>query len=227
MNCLERLRGGLVVSVQPVEDSPLNKIDIIVAMAMAAVNAGAAGLRIEGVSNVTAVCDSVAVPVIGIVKQTLPGTDVRITPTVEAAQALCDAGADIIAVDMTLRPRISPLQPVIDCVLKNGALLMADCATEEDASAALNSGASILGSTLSGYTAETESASDLPDLALVKRLRSLAGTAGFVMAEGRYNSPELAAAAIQAGADCVTVGSAITRLEHVVGWFDSAVKDCH
>jgi N-acylglucosamine-6-phosphate 2-epimerase len=44
------------------------------------------------------------------------------------------------------------------------------------------------------------------------------------MAEGRINTPELAARAIAAGASAVTVGSALTRLEHVTSWFADAVK---
>ena len=59
-----------------------------------------------------------------------------------------------------------------------------------------------------------------PDLELVRVFRALGG---FVMAEGRYNTPELAASALAAGADCVTVGSALTRLEHVTGWFRDAL----
>jgi len=55
----------------------------------------------------------------------------------------------------------------------------------------------------------------------VRAFRSLGG---FVMAEGRINTPELAARAIAAGADSVTVGSALTRLEHVTSWFADAVR---
>jgi N-acylglucosamine-6-phosphate 2-epimerase len=44
------------------------------------------------------------------------------------------------------------------------------------------------------------------------------------MAEGRINTPGLAARAMAAGADAVTVGSALTRLEHVTGWFAAAVR---
>jgi N-acylglucosamine-6-phosphate 2-epimerase len=45
------------------------------------------------------------------------------------------------------------------------------------------------------------------------------------MAEGRFNSPDLARDAIAAGADCVTVGSAITRIEHITSWFADAVMN--
>ncbi|OBU22117.1 hypothetical protein AYY21_02470 [Photobacterium aquimaris] len=80
-------------------------------------------------------------------------------------------------------------------------------------------GADIIGSTLSGYTGgdvPTE-----PDLALVMAFHQ---RGYFVMAEGRYNSPLLAAQAITAGANCVTVSSAITRIEHICQWFKDAVN---
>ena len=44
------------------------------------------------------------------------------------------------------------------------------------------------------------------------------------MAEGRFNSPDLAKKAIKYGADSVTVGSAITRIENITKWFAKAVK---
>ena len=44
------------------------------------------------------------------------------------------------------------------------------------------------------------------------------------MAEGRIRSPEEAAAALARGAWAVTVGSAITRIEHVTSWFVEAIE---
>ena len=43
------------------------------------------------------------------------------------------------------------------------------------------------------------------------------------MAEGRYNTPELAKTAIEIGAYCVTVGSALTSLRAYVSWFTEAI----
>ncbi|MFZ9415961.1 MAG: N-acetylmannosamine-6-phosphate 2-epimerase, partial [Alphaproteobacteria bacterium] len=50
-----------------------------------------------------------------------------------------------------------------------------------------------------------------------------AGLGAPVFAEGRFNTPALAAAAMRAGAHAVVVGSAITRPEVVAGWFAAAV----
>jgi N-acylglucosamine-6-phosphate 2-epimerase len=194
----------------------MDRTDIIVAMARAAVAGGAAGLRIEGVANLAAVRDAVTVPLIGIVKRNLADTPVRITVTRADAEDLISAGADIVAYDATPRPRPDQREAVLDVILARGAVAMADCATLADGAAALAGGAQILGTTLSGYTEETASTGNEPDLDLV---REFCAMGGFVMAEGRYTTPDLAREAILAGADCVTVGSAITRLEHVTGWF--------
>ena len=48
--------GGLIVSCQPVPDSPLDKPEIVAAMALAAEQAGAVAIRIEGVANLQATC---------------------------------------------------------------------------------------------------------------------------------------------------------------------------
>ncbi|MBP7241141.1 putative N-acetylmannosamine-6-phosphate 2-epimerase [Amaricoccus sp.] len=221
MDKLQRLRGGLVASCQPVDDGPMDRPEIVAAMAQAAVAGGAVGLRIEGVDNLRAVRPTVDVPIIGIVKTDLPDSPVRITVTVEDALALAGAGADIIAYDATPRPRPGAREDVLAAILASGCLAMADCSTIADGETALAAGAAILGTTLSGYTAETATGDDGPDLGLIRAFR---GLGGFVMAEGRVNTPDLAAAAMAAGADAVTVGSALTRLEIVTGWFAEAVR---
>ena len=222
LDILERLRGGLVASCQPVDDGPMDDPAIVAAMARAAVAGGAVGLRIEGIDNLRAVRPVVDVPIIGIVKSDLPDSPVRITVSVADARALADAGADIIAYDATSRPRTDARDDVLAAILQSGRLAMADSSTVEDGGAALASGAAILGTTLSGYTAETEERDEGPDLELIAAFKRLGAV--FVMAEGRVNTPELAALAMAAGADAVTVGSALTRLEHVTGWFAEAIR---
>ncbi|HMR59949.1 putative N-acetylmannosamine-6-phosphate 2-epimerase [Amaricoccus sp.] len=221
MSVLERLRGGLVVSCQPVDGGPMDRPGIVAAMARAAVAGGAAGLRIEGVENLRATRPLVEVPVIGIVKRDLPGSPVRITVTAADAQALIAAGAEIVAYDATPRPRTQARDDILAAILAGGALAMADCADLADGRAALAGGAAILGTTLSGYTGETATGEAGPDFELIREFR---GLGAFVMAEGRLNTPERAAAAMRAGADAGTVGSALTRLELVTGWFADAVR---
>lgn len=224
MSVLDQMKGGLVASCQPVDHGPMDRPEIVAAMAAAAVAGGARALRIEGVDNLRATRPLVSVPIIGIVKSDLDDTPVRITTRVAEAEALIAAGADIVAYDATPRPRPDPAKAVLAAIAAKGRLAMADCATLTDAERALDQGAAIIGTTLSGYTAETAGAGEAPDFALLAAFRRLADArGGFVMAEGRYNTPALAAQAIATGADAVTVGSALTRLEHLTGWFVRAM----
>jgi len=221
VDVLSRIRGGLVASCQPVDDGPMDRPDIVAAMAQACVAGGAVALRIEGVDNLRATRPLVQVPIIGIVKSDLPDSPVRITVRVAEALALAEAGADIIAYDATDRPRPDSREAVLAAILGAGKIAMADSATLADGRLALAAGAGILGTTMSGYTAETQGRNAGPDFALIAAYRALGA---FVMAEGRINTPDLAAAAMAAGADAVTVGSALTRLEHVTGWFADAIR---
>ena len=218
---LERLRGGLVVSCQPVDNGPMDHPKIVAAMAQAAVNGGAAGLRIEGIENLRAVRPLVDVPIIGIVKTDSDDTPVRITVSKSDVSALTESGADIVAYDATDRPRKDPKEAILASILANGAIAMADCSTLVDARVAHAAGVAILGTTLSGYPAATETDGEGPDLELVRQFRTLNA---FVMAEGRVNTPSLAPDAMAAGADCVTVGSALTRLELMTAAFVKKIQ---
>lgn len=182
---------------------------------------GAAALRIEGAPRVALVRAAVAVPVVGIVKRGLADSAVRITPWVGDVLALAQAGADVIAVDATARARPFSVQALHQAISAQGVLAMADCATAAEALAAWRQGFAIVGSTLSGYTGAADApVPSAPDLALVQ---TLAAAGCRVMAEGRFDTPELAAAALAAGAWAVTVGSAITRLELVTARFADAL----
>ena len=218
---LDRLRGGLVASCQPVDSGPMDRPDIVAAMAKAAVDGGAAGLRIEGIENLRAARTVTDVPIIGIVKSDYRDTPVRITVSTDHVLGLVAAGADIVAYDATDRPRLHDRDVIQNTILDSGALAMADCATFADGKRALAGGAVILGTTLSGYTTETETDDDAPDLGLIRAFRKLGV---FTMAEGRFDTPGLAGAAIRAGADAVTVGSSLTRLEIVTGRFARAIR---
>lgn len=216
---LHRLRGGLIVSCQPVPGGALDRPEIVAAFALAALDGGAAGLRIEGLANLAAVRAATDAPVIGLIKVDRDDTAVRISPLVDHVRGLVAGGADIVAVDATDRARPVPVARLLAEIHRNGALAMADCASAEDARAARDLGFDILGSTMSGYTGGP--VPEGPDLGLVADLAALGR---FVVAEGRYQTPAQAAAAIAAGADAVVAGSAITRPEHVTGWFAAAIR---
>jgi N-acylglucosamine-6-phosphate 2-epimerase len=218
---IDVLKGKLIVSCQPVTRGPMDQLDMIVAMARAAVAGGASGLRIEGVENVRAVSAVVDVPIIGIVKRDLAATPVRITPFEEDVRALADAGAQIIAVDATDRQRPVAVAALLNAIHQAGCIAMADCATEADGLTAASLGFEMVGTTLSGYTQETLTASDKPDYALMSAW-SRQGLC--VVAEGRLKTARDAALALHAGAFTVTVGSAITRVEHITEWFVQAMS---
>lgn len=222
MSLLEQLdkkiaaNGGLIVSCQPVPDSPLDKPEIVAAMALAAEQAGAVALRIEGVENLRATRAVVSLPIIGILKRDLDDSPVRITAFLEDVDALVLAGADIIAIDGTDRVRPVPVATLLARIHQHQRLAMTDCSSLEDGLACQKLGAEIIGTTLSGYT--TAETPEEPDLALVS------DSGCRVIAEGRYNSPAQAAEGVQHGAWVVTVGSAITRLEHICQWYITAMK---
>lgn len=216
---LEQIKHGLIASCQPVDNGPMDSPEIVAAMAQASVIGGAAGLRIEGIENLKAVRKVVNIPIIGIVKRDLPDSPVRITPFLKDVEDLAAAGADIIAFDGTNRVRPTTIEATVKRIKELGCLAMADCSNFAEGMYCQNLGVEIIGSTMSGYTGGE--VPDEPDYQLVKDLN----TAGCrVMAEGRYNTPELAKVAIEIGAYSVTVGSALTRLEHIVSWFANAVK---
>jgi N-acetylmannosamine-6-phosphate 2-epimerase/N-acetylmannosamine kinase len=215
---VEALRQGLIVSCQPVPGGAMDNAAAVVGFARAALDGGARGLRIESIACVRAVRAATNAPIIGIVKEDRSDSPVRITPLVEQAIGLIEAGADIVAFDATRRPRPASVHDLVVAIKSRGVLAMADCADVEDARAALVAGADLVGTTLSGYVGGPVPAG--PDFELITAMRKLTP---HVMAEGRLHSPADAAEAIRRGAWCVTIGSAITRTEHVTQWFRDAI----
>jgi N-acylglucosamine-6-phosphate 2-epimerase len=213
---LAAIRGGLVVSCQAPVGDALRDPEIMTAMAVSVVGAGAVGIRANGVSDVREIRARVGLPLIGLWKDGLTG--VYITPTSEHAVAVARAGADIVAVDGTLRPRPDgrTLADSIAAVHSEGRLLMADVSTVDEGLAAQDAGADVVSTTLSGYTPDSPS-TDEPDLDL---LAALAGRLRIpVVAEGRIRTPAQASRALQLGAWAVVVGTAITAPAWIASQF--------
>ncbi|WP_067583263.1 N-acetylmannosamine-6-phosphate 2-epimerase [Endozoicomonas ascidiicola] len=216
---LKLLEQKLIASCQPVDDSSMDAPDIIARMAMACRDGGAAAVRIEGVENVAETARVLDIPITGIVKRDLSDSDVRITPFAEDVYALAEAGAQIIAYDATQRPRPVATTELVAAIHASGCIAMADCATLEDGILAAEMGVELIGTTLSGYTG-----GPIPKEPDFQLIHDLASRGYKVVAEGRFNQPELAGEAISAGAYCVTVGSAITRIEHICQWFNDSIS---
>ena len=219
----EALKFGLVVSCQPeVEDhdsDPLNRPEIMAALAQAAVRGGAKGIRADSPSHIAAIRAAVSVPIIGLYKVDLPGYAVRITPLVEHAVTIAQAGADIIALDATARPHPEGGDAAGFIRLVSAAAgkpILADVSTYDEGIAAAAAGAAAVATTISGYTSYSVSHGG-PDLKLVEQLAKALGIP--VIAEGRYDTPALARQALQRGAWAVTVGSAITRPRTITSWY--------
>jgi len=218
---LKKLKNKIIVSCQPNEGGPQDKTSIVVSMAKAAIIGGCGGVRIEGEKNIRAVKKNISLPIIGIIKNDLDNFKVRITPLLKDVDKIINSGADIIAYDATNRKRPFPTKEIILKIKKANRLAMADCSNLDDAKNAILEGADIIGTTLAGYVGKQVKDTDKPNIKLVKEFKKLNC---FVMAEGRYNTPELAKQAIQAGADAVTIGSAITRIDNITSWFVKKIK---
>jgi N-acylglucosamine-6-phosphate 2-epimerase len=220
---LRRLRGGLVVSCQAPPGDPLHGPTFMAAMARAAVAGGAVGIRADGPADIRAVGQAVDVPVIGLWKQGAQG--VYITPTVDHARAVAEAGAQIVAIDATGRPRPDrSTVPEVVAGLRRAhrCLVMADVSTLEEGTAAVAAGADLVATTLAGYTPYSRQGPG-PDLELVAALAARVDVP--VVAEGRIATPEQARAALDAGAWAVVVGGAITRPQLITARFVAALGD--
>jgi N-acylglucosamine-6-phosphate 2-epimerase len=199
------LRGGLVVSVQADDGTPVRDVSVIGALGEAALLGGARGLRLNSPEDVRRLRAVTEVPIIGLHK-VHNGTRNIITPRVELAQGLAEAGADIIAVDATveqLERGFGVLREIAEAVQRP---VMADVSTFDEGVLAWEHGAAVVGTTLSGYTPQSRAGID-PDLALVA---ALAAEGIPTVAEGRYRTPAQVTAAFEAGALAVVVGGAIT-----------------
>jgi N-acylglucosamine-6-phosphate 2-epimerase len=205
---------------------PLFGAGMMAAMARAAVSAGAVAIRANGPEDIAAIRAEVQVPIIGIYKVDLPGFEVRITPTLEQALQVAEAGADMIALDATRRPHPkSDVDELIEQIQRRTGLpVLADISTLEEGLAAAACWAEFVGTTLSGYTSYSPDLSG-PDFALLSDLVEALGPEGIpVIAEGRIATPEQAARALALGAHAVVVGSAITRPQWITARFMDAVK---
>jgi N-acylglucosamine-6-phosphate 2-epimerase len=209
-DALERMRGGLVVSVQAAPESPLAAPEHLAAIARAVELGGAVGIRTEGVAAVKAIREAVDVPVIGLVKRRMGGSEVYITPEMHDALAVANAGADLVAVDATERARpdgTSGPEFVAALAAELPGRILADVDRLSAGVAAAEAGAAAVATTLSGYTSATAPTAS-PDVALVANLAAALNVP--VLAEGRYAAPADVRAAFAAGAFAVVVGTAIT-----------------
>lgn len=222
---VEQLRGGLIVSCQAKSPDVLYGPDNMALMARSAELGGAVGIRANGPEDIAAIRRAVSLPIIGIYKQDLPGFGIRITPSLESARAIVQAGANIVALDATRRGSEEGRMAAADFIrlvkTELGVPVMADIATFEEGIAAAEAGADIVATTLSGYTAYSPPATQ-PDFALVEQLVRTLRTP--VISEGRISTPSEARAILDLGAYAIVVGSMITRPRWIVQHYVAALQ---
>jgi N-acylglucosamine-6-phosphate 2-epimerase len=212
---VNQVRHQLIVSCQALPNEPLFGTEIMARMAIAAAQGGAKAIRANTPVDIRAIREAVDLPIVGLYKADIPGYPVYITPSLDHACAVAVAGADIIAIDATNRPRPEPgaLADYIAAIQREtGCPVLADIATFEEGLAAETAGADLVSTTMSGYT-EDSLQQDEPDLELVRCLAPKLTVP--LLAEGRYRLPEQINQALVCGALAVVVGGAITRPQEI------------
>ncbi len=236
---IESLRNGLIVSCQASPGTPLDSPQIMAALARSAELGGAVGIRANHGPNISAVTEAVNLPVIGIKKRDVTGYDVYITPELVDVEEARNAGARIIALDATARPRPGPhnFGDLVKHIHERaGLLVMADVSTFDEGVTAARAGADLIATTMSGHTPYTaDRRTRGPDYELVTALSDalnppaarMRGTGVPVICEGRIHTPHEAMLALEAGAYAVVVGTAITAPGWIAEQFAAALHRVH
>ncbi len=204
------LKKGLIVSCQVPDGTPIDTPEFIAAQAKTVLQAGAIGIRAQGVANVRAVAQSVSVPIIGLIKRYSDSTLIHITPEIEDVLNLEQAGADIVAIDATGRLRENGVSfPTFmeELRRRTDVAILADVDTVEAAIQAEALGCDAIATTLSGYTEAP--APKLPNIELIAEITQKVKVP--VIAEGGFSKPEHVMQAFNAGAWSVCIGTAITN----------------
>ena len=223
------MKGTIIVSCQATPGEPLYMKDqsVMYLMARAAKLAGAKMIRTSSVRDIVAIKEETGLPVIGLIKREYPGYTGRITMTMKEVDECMEALADIVSIDCTDTERGDGLTaPEFLRKVKEkypNIIIMADCATLEEAKAAYAAGADLVGSTMNGYTAATAHCKGDPNYELVRQM--VAELPCPVIAEGRVHTPEQEKKMLEIGAWAVVVGGAITRPLEIAARFMNAVKD--
>ncbi|MCA1624240.1 MAG: N-acetylmannosamine-6-phosphate 2-epimerase [Acidobacteria bacterium] len=222
-NLKSKIQDGLIVSCQAPANSPLCKPEIIAALAETAEQNGAVAVRIDSPQHIRAVKQAVKAPIFGIYKVVFDSSEVYITPTFNAAKEVAAAGADVIAIDATLRQRPDgeSLTEIVSRIKEELNLpIMADVSRLEEGLNAVEAiGVDFVSTTLSGYTTATKHLVE-PDFELVENLAQRLDVP--VICEGRLRLANDVQRAFDCGAFAVVVGGAITGIDQLVQQFVSA-----
>lgn len=226
-NVLEKIKNKMIVSCQGYDERTFHTAEDMLAMANAANLGGCVGFRLNSPEYVSLVRKHFPNQVIiGIWKQEHENSEVYITPDVQSILALKEAGADIIAIDSTNRKNYLGdygWETIIKAKKIDPSLvIMADCASYEDAKKACNAGADIVSTTMSGYT-DYSDAKDGPDYDMLKKCRD--NLSCFILCEGRIWTREDAKKCFECGADSIVIGTSITNPKMITERFVNYLKE--
>lgn len=223
---IKAIKNNLIVSCQAVGDEPLNDAHAISLMAKACVMGGAKFLRVSQKNHIESIKKLVSVPMIGIIKKEYKNSEIYITPTINEIKTLANLGVDCIAMDATLRKRPKEdLKFIVSYTKKNfpNICLMADCASLEEVINAEYLKFDLIGTTLRGYTKETQNLSNIDNnFQFIKIVLKSIKTP--LIVEGKIWTPAQVKAALKLGAHAVVVGSAITRPLEITKYFISEIN---
>lgn len=225
---IESVFHKLIVSCQALPEEPLHSSFIMGRMAVAAKEGGAGGIRANSVEDIREIQKNVELPIIGIIKRDYPGCSVRITPTIREVDELMQVKPDVIAVDATcrIRPDGKKLEEFYAEIREKypQQLLMADCSTMEEMLYADQLGFDFIGTTLVGYTEESNGCQiEKNDFELIREL--IKRVKHPVIGEGNINTPQKLKRVMEIGVYSVVVGSAITRPQLITKKFTDALKE--
>lgn len=224
---MEELRHKLIVSCQALPDEPLHSDFIMARMAVAAKEGGASGIRANSVVDIAAIQKAVDLPIIGIIKRDYQDADVYITATMKEVDELMTVRPNIIAIDATTstRPNGESLKEFFQKAKEKypDQLWMADCSTIDEMLAADQLGFDFIGTTLVGYTKQSQGDKiESNDFEIIRK--ALSKLSHPLIAEGNIDTPDKVRRVLELGAYSVVVGSAITRPQLITKKFVEATK---
>lgn len=225
LKVLSKIKGGLIVSCQALEDEPLHSSYIMAKMASAAKQGGAVGIRSNSYEDIKAIKNEIDLPVIGLVKRNYSDSQIYITPTLREVDEIVNSGADIVAIDATdrVRPGNINVERFFSDIKEKypDIILMADISNYDEGVKAGELGFDLISTTLSGYTDYTESEKG-PNFELIEALIRDLKTP--IIAEGRIWTPEQLEKSMKLGAFAVVIGTAITRPREITKRFVSIIS---
>ena len=221
---LNKIKNKIIVSSQAQKNEPLyNEIAMNALIETIVVLGKTDCLRLAGARDVKNTKEKFgdSVVVIGITKPDIIPVNykelVYITPNIEDANSLIEAGADIIAFDATKRERKTSVLELINFIHSKNKMAMADIAEFSEAKEAYELGADIISTTLSGYTKNTENTPDTPDFNLLQKcVKELKCP---IILEGKTKDYKDVKHAFELGAYAVVIGSMVTRPHKIIEEF--------